>query len=457
MKIVLLTHHFPPRFRAGGEQYAYRLTHGLHRRGFTVEVVTIESITKGETYPTCQTDHNEGFPVHRLFYRLPDGAANQFEWSFRNPQLGKWIKTYLEQTRPDIVHVNSGYLLGGTVPEAAFALGIPTVLTLHDYWYICPQITLRQRNGRLCSEPVPETACTWCVLSAKRRYRRPDQWAKGQLMDAFVRLNQLNENMPRLTGTNVLQTQIHERRKYLQQVFAQFDLVISPSRFLLEKMATYGLSTRQVVHIPIGLDDNHLESPRETSLPTTYALRLGYLGQIVPHKGVHLLVKAFQRLNKRPGTCQLILNGMLSTDDSYQRKILHQVNNDPDIVLAGSYPNNEVGQILQQLDVVVVPSTWYENYPVVIVEALATKTPVIAARLGGMAELITHEKNGLLFAVDDVTDLTLQLQRLLDDPHLLNHLRSGIEPTPQLDDELTKLIAHYTEIQGLRGGERVIP
>lgn len=446
MKIALLTHHFPPRFKAGGEQYAYRVAHGLHRCGFTVEVVTIESVTEGEPYPACRTDHNQGFPVHRLFYSLRD-VPHPFEWSYRNPQLGSWIKTYLAQYKPDIVHVNSGYLLGGTVPEAAFALGIPTVLTLHDYWYVCPQITLLQRNGRLCSEPVPETTCTWCLLSAKRRYRLPDQWTKGQLTDAFVRLNQLSENVPALTRTKVLQTQIQERRVYLQEVFAQFDLVISPSQFLLEKIATYGLTTRRAVHLPIGLDNTHLfvaEAPN----PTSYALRLGYLGQIVPHKGVHLLIEAFQRLNKPNGTCQLILNGTLSPDDAYQRKILHQVKNDPDIVLAGSYPNSEVGQILQQLDVVVVPSTWYENYPVVIIEALATKRPVIAARLGGMAELITHEKNGLLFTVDDVADLTYQLQRLLDNPNLLRQLRANIEPTPQFDEELTRLIDYYIEMRG---------
>jgi glycosyltransferase involved in cell wall biosynthesis len=275
MKIALITHHFPPNFRAGGEQYAFRLAQGLHQRGLTVEVVTIESITQGELRPRCETDDQYGFPVHRLFFSLQH-APNQYEWSFRNPQLGDWVKQYLQQGQPDLVHVNSGYLLGGTVPEAAFALGLPTLLTLHDYWFICPEITLLQRNGRICHEPVPATACVWCALSTKRRYRLPDQWLNGRVADAFVALNEISL-FPPLPGVTARQDLVQERRRYLGQVFARFDRVISPSRFLLEKMAAYGLPIHHALHIPVGLDDTHLPVAAAAS---THPLRIGYLGQI---------------------------------------------------------------------------------------------------------------------------------------------------------------------------------
>ncbi len=443
MKIALLTHHFPPRFRAGGEQYAYRLAHGLHRRGFTVEVVTIESITEGELYPTCHTDTQEGFPVHRLFYNLHD-VTNPFEWSYRNPQLGAWIKAYLERTQPDLVHVNSGYLLGGTVAEAAFALGLPTVLTLHDYWFICPQITLLQRNGRICHEPVSEATCAYCILSTKRRFRLPDQWTNGRVTDAFVRLNQFDLTA-QLTGTADLQAQVQDRRDYLQQVFAQFNLVLTPSRFLLQKMNQYEMTTQRLVHLPIGLEACHHQAI-EPVVNHAQQLRFGYLGQIVPHKGVHLLIEAFQRLKKQPGSCKLILYGEISAQDSYQQKLQAQTSHNPDIVYAGPYRNQDVGQVLSQVDVVVVPSVWYENYPVVILEALAQKTPVVATDLGGITELVTHDRDGLLFPVGDVGALTKQLQRLLDEPELLARLRQGIGSMPQLEDELTTLIGYYREL-----------
>lgn len=442
MKIALITHHFPPHFRAGGEQYALRLAQGLYQRGCTLEVVTIESISEGELVPRCETDNQYGFPVHRLFFNLGH-APNQYEWSFRNPQLGEWVYHFLQQFQPDLVHVNSGYLLGGTVPEAAFALGLPTVLTLHDYWYVCPEITLLQRNGRICHEPVPAAACVWCALSTKRRYRLPDQWLQGRVSDLFVALSE-RPHIPLLPGIQARRDLVQERRRYLLQVFARFDRVISPSRFLLAKLAAYGLPIHHAVNIPVGLSDTHLPA---SAAATSHPLHIGYLGQIVPHKGVHLLIKAFLKLKKQPGTCQLTLYGQLWPKDKYQRQLRQLAANDPDIQFAGLYPNEEVGQILGQLDLIVVPSVWYENQPSVILEALATKTPVVATRLGGMAELITEEKNGLLFAVGDVAELTAQLQRCLDEPALLPQLRAGIEPIPSQEQELALVLELYEAIR----------
>lgn len=131
MRIVLITHHFPPNYIAGGELYAYRIAQGLRRQGHAVEVVCIESIADGTVTPTCTSDFYEDLLVHRLHFDIRQ-APNPFEWGFRNPELGHWFKGFLRRTCPDVVHINSGYLLGGTVPEAAFELDIPTVLTLHD-------------------------------------------------------------------------------------------------------------------------------------------------------------------------------------------------------------------------------------------------------------------------------------------------------------------------------------
>lgn len=445
MKIALLTHHFPPRFRAGGEQYAYRLAHGLHQRGCTVEVVTIESITEGQPTPICHTDMKDGFPVHRLSYSL-QGVPDPFVWSYRNPALGSWVKTYLERFQPDLVHINSGYLLGGTVPEAAFDLGLPTILTLHDYWFVCPRITLLQQNGRVCHEPVPVSACVWCLLSDKRRYRIPDQWMNGRLSDAFVQLNQSNW-MPQLGQTATLHEQVEDRRTYLKEVFTRFDLVITPSRFLMAKIAEYGMTAQRLVHVPIGLEAHHWQ-PVISQPDVPQKLRLGYLGQIAPHKGVHLLVEAFQKLRKQPGSCQLMIHGDMSSLDAYQRKLQAQITHDPDIVYAGPYRNRDVMQVLSQVDAVVVPSVWYENYPIVILEAMAQRKPVVATDLGGMAELVTHNKDGLLFPVGDAAALTAQLQRLLDEPGLLEQLRGGIDPVPQVKDELATLIGYYRDLVG---------
>lgn len=442
MKIALITHHFPPNYNAGAEQYAYRVAQGLRHRGFAVEVVCIESITDGSLTPTCTTDTFKDLLVHRLHFDIRQ-APNRLEWSFRNPELGHWAKSFLQRACLDLVHINSGYLLGGTVPEAAYELGLPTVLTLHDYWFLCPLHTLLRRDGRICEEPVPLARCVWCSLSEKRRYRLPDKRLNGRLGDTFFKLSQ-SETMAKVMGVVPHLEIMAERRIYLRQVLETIDLVISPSRFLIQKVEEYGFKPRQMVYLPFGLENTHLLS-RQPGTPSE-KLRIGYLGQFAPHKGVHLLLTAFQKLVKRPDSCELVLHGRISDASPYEHELLKIAKNDPAITFAGPYPNSEVGRVLNNLDVIVVPSVWYENRPTVIVEALATGTPVVAARLGGIAELIEHNENGLLFEAGSVEGLVEQLQQLLDEPALLSQLRRGIQPMPTIREESAKLISLYESL-----------
>ena len=95
---------------------------------------------------------------------------------------------------------------------------------------------------------------------------------------------------------------------------------------------------------------------------------------------------------------------------------------------------------------VIVPSTWYENSPNIILEALANRTPVVTSALGGMAELIQHDVNGLLCQVGNSGALAASLQRLIDEPELLERLQRGIAPVKTLDEEMHEIVGIYRSI-----------
>jgi len=441
MRIALITHHFPPSYNAGAEQYAYRIVQELQRQNHSVEIVCIESIILGSLTPTCLTETYNNLLVHRLSFDVRQ-APDIFEWSFRNPELGQWMQDYLQRTCPDIVHINSGYLLGGAVSEAACALGIPTVLTLHDYWFACPQITLLRQDGNVCREPVPPARCVWCSLSEKRRFRLPDQYLHGGLGGAFVQLTQ-SDTAAKLIGASPKIEQISVRRAYLKQVLEKIDLAVSPSQFLIAKLAEYGLKPRRILYVPMSLDRAHLSGNSRHDPSDTF--RIGYLGQLAPHKGVHLLIEGFKRLDKSRRRCRLVLHGKAPDSLPYERELRRHANRQPEITFAGPYPNSEVGRVLNDLDVLVVPSIWYENRPTVIVEALATQTPVVASRIGGIPELVKHNENGLLFEPGSLNGLTEQLQRLLDEPDLANRLRNGY-PVPTIQEEVETLVSLYESL-----------
>lgn len=442
MKVILVSHHFPPHYNAGGEQYAYRIAKGLQQQGHDVEIVCIESISTGTLTPVCKTAPYDNLMVHRLYFDLRQ-APDQLEWRFRNPELGRWLKEFLQKSQPDLVHINSGYLLGGTAFEAAFELNLPTVLTLHDYWFLCPEITLLRRDGKICDTAGPAERCIWCQLSQKRRYRLPDQYLQGRLGDVFTWLSQ-SKTLTRAMGLASQVETMEERQRYLKQIFEKVDLVISPSQFLIEKMKAYGWQPRRIVHLPLGikLSSPPLSQPR----PLSNKLRIGYLGQLAPHKGVHILLAAFKELKKRTEAVELSLYGRTAAGSTYEQQLLNIAGNDPAITFAGPYPNSQVGQILSQFDVVVVPSIWYENRPAVIIEALATQTPVVASRLGGIVELIKHNENGLLFEAGSAAELSTQLLRLIDQPELLLQLRQGIDTVPTLEEELSGLTSLYRSL-----------
>jgi glycosyltransferase involved in cell wall biosynthesis len=441
MKIAIATHHFPPKYYAGAELYAYLLARHLIELGNEVEVVTIESIDHGELEPICETDIYNGITVHRLSYNH-NLAARPFQLLYRNPHLGKWYRQYLKAFQPDLLHVNSGYLLGGTVIEEAKALGIPTALTLHEYWFLCPVNSLLQTSGRVCGKPVPAAQCKWCLLTKKRRYRLLDQKTKGWLGDAYVRVS----NFPiyrNLVNRDADIRDIHDRREYLSRVFQLVDLVISPSKFLIDKMEAYGFTHPNVIQLPYGLENIPENAPEREEYPDT--LRIGYRGRISPEKGIDILIRAFRQL---PGNkLSLHIYGQLNDKEPYGKQLVKLAEGDPRIHFMGRYNNADLADILKNIDVSVVPSRWYENQPYTILESFAYGIPVIATDLGGMTEMIDHNQNGLLFEFNNADDLANQLLRLQNEPDLLVCLQKGIRPVPRVEDEVSRIQQAYTPIE----------
>jgi glycosyltransferase involved in cell wall biosynthesis len=447
MKICIATHHFPPKFIGGAEQYAYRLARHLVQNGNEVEVVTIDSISQGKLEPECQTDHYEGITVHHLSFNV-SLANRSLPLLFCNPYLGDWFARYFDVFRPDLLHVNSGYLLGGTVIEEAHARRIPIALTLHEFWFICPLNTLLRTNGQVCEKPVPPARCKWCLMGIKRRYRNLDKVSNGLIGDVFVQIASL-PRMHKVTDQDEDIREINDRRVYLHKVFEMVDLVISPSKFLIEKMNSYGFHHSNFMHLPYGLQNVLLEVPQKQRKPG--CLRVGYLGRISPEKGIDVLIKSLKLIP----TPDISLNiyGHIDEIESYHRYLHNLVKDDPRVQFCGQYNQSELPEILHNLDVTVVPSRWYENRPGTILEAFAHNTPVVASRLGGMIELIQHNVNGLLFTVNDAEDLSRQLRRLISETDLLPHLEKGILPVQRVDEEMKQIDQHYQILTGSASAE----
>jgi len=441
VKILLAVHHFPPRYSAGAELYTFRLARWLLAHGHETEAVCVETLDAERAAGVeAERDTYEGVPVWRLHLGLRGAPAN---WSYANPMVAGWVARHMQANRPDLLHLHSGYLIGAGVLEEAHRLSVPGVVTLHDYWFLCPRFTLLRGDGQVCAEiPTDPAGCAWCLRLDRRRYRLPEQVSRGAAGRLWITL----------AGGAGRDAQA-ARRAYLREALARVDLAIAPSRFLAGMFADC-LPQGKLRILPLGLDTDRLAAV--PAPPPGDTLRIGYLGQIAPHKGVHVLVRAVRQLPDSGRPIQVRIFGNLAQNPTYTRQLQTMIGADPRITLAGPFNSRQLPAVLGELDLTIVPSIWYENSPLAIMEAHAAGRPVITSRLGGMAELVRDGVDGLHFQPGDADDLARQIQRLRDEPGLLERLRAGVRPPPSIDDAMAELMEAYRLVIEQRQAARAV-
>jgi glycosyltransferase involved in cell wall biosynthesis len=201
-----------------------------------------------------------------------------------------------------------------------------------------------------------------------------------------------------------------------------------------------GFAGNQIVFSRQGRNFPFIDPSLLEKKPASF-LRVGYLGQIIPIKGVHVLFDAVRLMENAPIHVQAF--GDMTPFPEYTGQLQAMAAEDNRLNLRGKFTSEELSYVFSELDVIVVPSEWYENSPNVILEAFAHRTPVIASNLGGMAELVRDGVNGLLFESGNANSLAEQLSRLLEEPGLLNALRDGIEPVKSVRAEIDELEQIY--------------
>ena len=428
MKIALGVHHFPPHHIGGAEWRAVRTARFLLEHGHDVKVVCVERIDDPSVRNTLRfvDEFYEEIPVRRLFFNIAS-APNLLDFEYNNLWVGSHLQEWLASESFDLFHLISGYLLTASALRAAQAIRLPTVVTLTDFWFLCRHISMVRSGGQLSTLPISPQRCAQCLGEERHRYRWLGHLAP-KIMEIYWEHRQ--DYVDYFT----------RRMAFLQQTLQKVNVAIAPSQFLLSMYEAAGFRAQTMLFMRQGLVYDEQPEPPPSHQPRP--LRIGYLGQIIKIKGLHILIEAIQRTD---APFQVEVYGDLTARSDYSQELLHMAKNDPRIRFCGVAARTQIGEILRNLDVVVVPSLWYENSPNVILEAFAYGVPVIASNLGGMAELVKHEMNGLLFPMGDAPALAKTLMRLFCEPELASRLREGAMASrpPHLEEEMQQLLAVY--------------
>ncbi|MGB7624918.1 MAG: glycosyltransferase family 4 protein [Terriglobia bacterium] len=439
MRICYVIHVFPPESWGGSETYVYKLAQQLGSR-HDIRVFTRTHRSDQPEYTLLQ-DRVNGLEVFRLNNNFRD--VDRFERIYWNPKVDEVFKKFLDDWRPDVIHAHHLTCLSTNLVNIAHQRAIPFILTIHDFWMMCLRGQRLHPTLRLCEEVIPEV-CGQCV----------EPWMKGahgravadHLGGEAVQLGYLQrvwkkfyEWRTRPDPTREIQTFLRHSQKILESI----DLLIVPSAFVRDQFLRFGCDPGKTLFLDNGVDPGFL---RLVDRKPSHKLRFGFIGTIIPSKGVHLLVEAFKRLPAEEA--ELKIFGAAAAYEGfpdYFEKLRRQAAGAP-IEFKGSFPNEDVGKVLSEIDVLVVPSIWYENAPLTIREALLAHVPVITANRGGMAESVQDGVNGLHFELGDAESLARALRRLIEDPALLEKLRQAGTPVKTISDNSQELEQIYEKL-----------
>jgi GT2 family glycosyltransferase/glycosyltransferase involved in cell wall biosynthesis len=440
MRVLLVVHGYPPQGSGGTEVYVHSLALALRDQGEEVFVLAREADPARPDFATRE-ERVDGLRVLRV--------NNTFRHvrSFRDAYLsaparriaGAWI----EELQPDVVHLHHLTGLSGDLPLECARRGLPTVLTLHDFWLICHRGQLLDLDLRRCAGPLPD-GCSRCLgeaaleapagavtlaRAAARRLPRGVARPLRRLAAAAARDGQAAETL--------------RRARALRQACRAATRCLAYSRTVREHFLAFGVEAARLTQQELGLDLGPFRGLRRT--PGEGRLRIGFLGSLMVSKAPHLALEAFAGLP--PGQASLQLFGAHAAyhgDDGYRAE-LEPLLGLPGVRYGGALPHAGVPAALAGLDVVVVPSVWLENGPLVIREAFAAGVPVVAADLGGMAEMVEDGGSGLLFRPGDAADLRRCLERLLQEPGLRERLCAGIPPVKDIAEDAAWTRRIYAE------------
>ncbi len=450
MRIVLTSHQFPPKYSFGTEKLTFECGRELLSRDHEVYVLTTDASLSSLPQNRYWDYTYQGLNV-RLFGLNVGETADPLRYEFDNPEMAEHMREYMREVRPDVVHVWHAARLSGSIIAAAKEFGVPVVFTATDFWSLCRVIHLRRADtGELCTGPNRAgTNCLRCYIArANAPQQAKDKYLNKSDLELRVYTTLANSAVLRKTGYGKRVRAVTDRIDFLKDIINSTDRVIAPTKLTRDVLMRNGINPRLLQLSRYGIETSHITAaPPSPARPTV--TRFGFIGGLVRHKGVHTLIEAFRGIPELM-PAELKIYGNRGRDQEYFKELELLAEGDRRIQFMGPFEGEKVGWILSEVDVLVVPSAWYENTPLVVYEAFASGTPVVATDLGGLSEVIEHGRNGLLFNVDDVRGLNAQLLRFLLEPDLLFNLREGIEPIRTVEDSVDELEQLYKELLGTR-------
>jgi glycosyltransferase involved in cell wall biosynthesis len=446
VKILLTVHQFFPDYFSGTEVLTFSVAKELLQRGHSVFVFTGYP---AKSYPYLWSRFDsydlEGIEVHRFHHSFtPTDDQNVVsEIEYDNHLASGFFAHLVDTIQPDVIHFFHFSRLGSSLVDVARQKSIPTYYTPTDFWALCPTCQLLLGNGQVCHGPTRGGGNCIKHVAALTHWRHLDSifehvpnWMVDTL--AFFARSGIYAPFPFRQEIAALS----RRHSFNTARLNALHGIFSPTQLMTDVLTRHGVDSRLIVQSAYGLDISGFDEVQRQFDPAR-PLTFGYIGTLAPHKGCHVLIEAFLRLNKN--SAKLKIYGNLTQFPEYVEKLQTLAADHDDIIFLGTFPNDQIANVFAGIDTLIVPSVWYENTPLVVYSALAAKCPVIASNFPGMSEAIHDGHNGLTFEPGNAEALFDCLQRLTLDSALLEKLSMHCQKPKSIASYVDELLALYVQ------------
>ena len=412
MKILEISLFHPELVRGGAQQAAYELFLGLRRAGRDVTLLASADLSgpKALFKPGAIITGFDGRPNEFLF--LSDAFDHVWMRNL-NIRALHWFEEFLRDRQPDVVHFHHFLTFGlelfliarRTLPKARL------FLTLHEFLAICRADghMLRTFDKTLCTEASP-VRCHQCFPeTTPEMFRLREDWIK--------------------------------------QGLGVFDGFIAPTEFVRDRYTAWGLPPRRI-HVITNAQSDYSELASWKLRPPPPAdrarrhNRFGFFGQLVDVKGLGVVFAAldiFARRYEEELTFEVNGSNLKFASEKFRKQFddfvsgRHGLPDRVKIAYNGSYAMTDLPSRMARIDWVLVPSIWWEIFGLVLSEAFMFRRPPIASRIGGLAERVRNEKDGLLFDAGDGSELADIFHRAITEKGLWERLSAASPGVPSVE------------------------
>jgi glycosyltransferase involved in cell wall biosynthesis len=436
MKVLHVPFGFVPGSLGGTEIYVQSLCRELQARG-------VQSVIAA---PAARVGVGKSRHESIEVWEFGTEPQPSFESAYGRPDriAAANFRAVLDDTHPDVVHLHARTAaVSSALVRACRDAGKKVVFTYHTPTVSCARGTMMYMGSTPCDGRVDTVRCTRCVLHKHGLHRsapilaRTPRW----IGDLLARVGLRGGPFTALR----MRSLVAARKDDLRAFLSGSDKVVAVCDWVSDVLLRNGVEPGKVVVSRQGLAHVTPAVPAGCKARTGAPLRLRYFGRLEEGKGLHVLVRALSLLPDLPVTLD-IFGVQQGPEGPYEQAIRDDIAADSRIQLHPPISPERVVVAMRDGDLVMIPSVGMETGPLVVLEAHASGVPVLASRLGGIAELVRDDTDGMLVEAGNAQSWADAIASLARDPATISRLGSGIRPPRTMKEVSAEMAALYESI-----------